>query len=105
MVLYSIILFLTGVPMAGISLAIYRGKTSLIHEYHQTRVTDQAAYAKAFGKAMLVIASSLLLSGIISLFGDSEKIILLAVAVLLVGLIIGFICIFLVQKKYNNGIF
>ena len=56
-------------------------------------------------KAMFVIATALLLSGIVSLSGDSEKITLIAVTVLIVGLIIGFICIFLVQKKYNNGIF
>ena len=71
MVLYSIILFLTGVPMAGISLAIYRGNTSLIHGYHQTKLTDRIAYGKAFGKALFVISISMLLSGIEGLLGDS----------------------------------
>jgi len=105
MVLYSIIMFLTAVPMIKISAAIYRGKTDLIHDYHQTKVTDKAAYGKAFGKAMFVVSMALLFSGIISLFGDSERMAKIAVAVLFVGLIIGIAWIVVVQKKYNKGVF
>ena len=105
MITYSIIMFLTAVLFGVLGVAIYRGKTNLIHDYHQTNVTDKSAYGKSFGKAMFVISTALLLSGIVSLLGDSEKITLVAVAVLIVGLIIGFICIFCVQKKYNNGVF
>ena len=105
MVLYSIIMFLTAVPMIGISIAIYRGKTNLIHDYHQTKVTDKSAYGKAFGKAMLVVSMSLLLSGIIGLFGASEVIAMIAVAVLFVGLFIGIAWLIAVQMKYNKGIF
>ena len=105
MITYSIITLLTAVLFGVLGVAIYRGKTNLIHDYHQTKVTDKAAYGKAFGKAMFIISTALLLSGIVSLFGSSEKNTLIAVFVLIVGLIIGFICIFFVQKKYNNGIF
>lgn len=105
MVLYSIIMFLTAVPMIKIIAAIYRGKTDLIHDYHQTKVTDKAAYGKDFGKAMFVVSMALLLSGIISLFGDSERMAKIAVAVLFLGLIIGIAWIVVVQKKYNKGVF
>ena len=105
MLVYSIIMFLVSALFTVLGIAIYKGKTDLIHDYHQTKVTDKSAYGKAFGKAMFVISTALLLSGIVSLLGDSEKITLVAVAVLIVGLIIGFICIFCVQKKYNNGVF
>ena len=105
MVLYSIIMFLTAVPMIKICIAIYQGKTNLIHDYHQTKVTDKVAYGKAFGKAMLIVSFALFLSGIISLFGDSETIAMIAIAVLFVGLIIGIALIVAVQKKYNNGVF
>lgn len=105
MVLYSIIMFLSAVPMIKISIAIYQGKTDLIHDYHQTKVTDKAAYGKDFGKAMFVVSMALLLSGIIGLFGDSETIAMIAVAVLFIGLFIGIAWIIAVQKKYNNGIF
>ncbi len=105
MVLYSVIILLAAVPMIKISIAIYQGKTSLIHDYHQTKVTDKAAYGKAFGKAMFVVSIALLLSGIIGLFGDSEVIAMLAIAVLFIGLFIGITWIVAVQKKYNNGVF
>ena len=105
MVLYSIIMFLAAVPMIKISIAIYQGKTNLIHDYHQTKVTDKAAYGKAFGKAMLVVSAALLLSGIISLFGSSDVISMIAVAVLLIGLFIGIAWIVAVQRKYNKGVF
>ena len=105
MVLYSIIMFLTVIPMIKISIAIYQGKTGLIHDYHQTKVTDKAAYGKAFGKAMFVVSISLLFSGIIGLFGASEAVAMIAVAVLFIGLFIGIAWIVAVQKKYNKGVF
>ena len=105
MLLYSIIMFLAAVPMIKISIAIYKGKTDLIHDYHQTKVTDKAAYGKAFGKAMFVVSAALLLSGIIGLFGISDTMAMIAVAVLFIGLFIGIAWIFAVQKKYNKGIF
>ena len=105
MVLYSLILFFVAVPMIIISILIYNGNTNLIHDYHQTKVTDKEAYGKAFGKAMFVVSASLLLSGIIGLFGNTEIMATIALAVLFVGLFIGIAWIIAVQKKYNNGIF
>lgn len=102
MTAYSIILFLTGALFAGLGIAIYRGKTNLIHDYHRTKVTDPAAYGKAFGKAMFVMAASMGLSGVIGLM---EHLAALAVAVLIVGLGIGIGCIIAVQRKYNQGVF
>lgn len=105
MVLYSLILFFAAVPMIIVSISIYKGNTKLIHDYHQTNVTDKAAYGKAFGKAMLVVSMAILLSGIIGLFGDSAAIATIAIAVLFIGLLIGIVWIVAVQKKYNNGVF
>ena len=105
MVLYSVIMFLAAVPMMKISIAIYQGKTDLIHDYHQTKVIDKAAYGKAFGKAMFVVSMALLLSGMLGLFGDSEAMAMIAVAVLFIGLFIGIAGIIAVQIKYNKGIF
>ena len=102
MLVYSIIMFIVAVVFAGMGIAIYRGKTDLIHDYHQTKVTDKSAYGKAFGKAMLLIATVMLLSGIIGLF---EKLLILAVAILIIGFVLGIGCIVAVQKKYNKGVF
>ena len=64
MILYSIILLIVAAAFVVMGIAIYRGKTDLIHDYHQTKVTDKSAYGKAFGKAMLVIAAIIILAGL-----------------------------------------
>ena len=102
MLVYSIIMFLVSALFTVLGIAIYKGKTDLIHNYHQTKVTDKSAYGKAFGKAMLLIATVMLLSGIIGLF---EKLLILAVAILIIGFVLGIGCIVAVQKKYNKGVF
>ena len=102
MLVYSIIMFLVSALFTVLGIAIYKGKTDLIHDYHQTKVTDKSAYGKAFGKAMLLIAAVMLLSGIIGLF---ENLVILAVGMLMIGLVIGIGCIIAVQKKYNKGVF
>ena len=102
MLLYSIIMFLVAVLFTALGIVIYKGKTDLIHDYHQTKVTNKSAYGKAFGKAMLVIATVMLLSGIIGLF---KNLLVLAVAILIIGLVVGIGCIVAVQKKYNKGVF
>ena len=102
MLVYSIIMFLIAALFTGLGIAIYRGKTDLIHDYHQTKVTDKAAYGKAFGKAMFVIVIALLLSGVIGLL---DNLAVLSVVVLIIGLCIGVGCIVAVQRKYNKGVF
>ena len=102
MLVYSIIMFLVSALFTVLGIAIYKGKTDLIHDYHQTKVTDKSAYGKAFGKALLLIATVMLLSGIIGLF---EKLLILAVAILIIGFVLGIGCIVAVQKKYNKGVF
>ena len=95
-------MFLVAVLFTVLGIAIYKGKTDLIHDYHQTKVTNKSAYGKAFGKAMLVIATVMLLSGIIGLF---KNLLMLAVVILIIGLVVGIGCIVAVQKKYNKGVF
>ncbi len=105
MLLYSILMFAVFVLFTAVSILIYRGKTGLIHSCHQTRVKDKAAYGKAFGKALFVVALAPFISGIIGLSGDTGLHVISAVLVLLAGLVLGLICIICVQKKYNNGLF
>ena len=105
MILYCVIMFLTAVLFGALGLAIYRGRTDLIHDYHQTKVKDHRAYGRAFGKKMFAIAGAMLLSGIIGLFGDSTKIVILAIGVLVLGLCLGIGGMIGVQRKYNGGVF
>ena len=105
MLVYAIIMFLVAAAFAAMGIAIYRGKTDLIHDYHQTKVTDKSAYGKAFGKALIGVAMAPLCSGFVGLFGDSDMIAIIAVAVLIIGIGVGIGFIVAVQNKYNKGIF
>ena len=98
-------MFVVGTVFCALSVAIYRGKTELIHDYHRTRVTDKAGYGRAFGKAMFTFTASFFISGIVGLFGDSDGFAAAAVAVLFIGIAVGTVCILIVQKKYNGGLF
>ena len=70
MLAYAIIMFLIAALLAALGIAVYGGRTELIHRYHQTNVTDKEAYARAFGKALLAVAAAPLLSGIIGVLGE-----------------------------------
>ena len=102
MLVYSIIMFIVAVIFAGMGFAIFRGKTELIHDYHQTKVSDKSAYGRAFGKAMFIIATAMLISGIMGLF---KNLAVTAVSILLIGLVIGICWIVAVQRKYNKELF
>lgn len=95
---YSILMFVISAIFIVFSILIYRGRTELIHSYHRENVTDRVGYGRAFGKALLV-------SGVIGLLGTQNSTAVAAVAVLIVGLVIGFTALARVQKKWNGGIF
>ena len=103
MIVYAVIMFAASILIGVLAVLIYKGKTDLIHDYHQTKVTDKIGYGKAFGRAMAIIASAMAVSGAVSLFG--EGVMEYAVAVLFVGFVIGIAVMVKVQKKYNGGIF
>ncbi len=100
--LYSILMFATSMLFIVLSVIIYRGRTNLIHSYHQIKVKDKVAYGKAFGKALFVVAFAPFISGIIGLFGDSSLLVNMAVLILVVGFVPGFCCILVVQRRYNK---
>lgn len=105
MLLYSMIMFLAATLFLALSIAIYQGRTDLIHAYHQKKVQDKAAYGRAFGKALFCFALAMLLSGIVGLFADTKIIGIAAVAILIIGIGTGLGGIVAVQMKYNHGIF
>lgn len=105
MLAYSIIMFLAAALFSVLSVAVYKGRTDLIHAYHQTRVRDKAAYGRAFGKALSCFALAMVLSGLVGLFADTKPLGMAAVAVLLAGLCVGVVSIVAVQRKYNKGVF
>ena len=103
MIIYTIIMLVSALGFGLVSVLIYKGKTELIHDYHQQQVKDKGNYARSFGKAMGILSVTMALSGVIALFGLAAM--GLAIGVLILGLMVGVIAIVLVQKKYNGGVF
>lgn len=99
---YSIIMFAFAVLIIIAGILVYRGNTSLVHDYHQNNVTDKErpAYARAFSKGLFGIAATLIASGVLGLFNEM----IAAIIVLFAGLIISVACLVRVQKKYNAGV-
>lgn len=107
MLAYSILMFLIGTLFLYLAISVQNGKTSLIKDYHQAKVKEEekAAYGKGFSKGLFGIAVSLFLSGIIPFFVNIKQSVILSLVVLFGGMIISFIIIVRVQKKYNGGMF
>ena len=102
MLVFAIVMLVMSLIFAAVAVQIYKGKTDLIHSYHQSKVEDKIGYGKAFAKALAIIAAAMFFSSVISL---AFQAIVIAVAVMLLGLIAGLIGILIVQKKYNRGVF
>ena len=107
MLAYSLILFPVGALFIVLGVLIYRGHTSLVHSYHQERVTDKPAYGRAMGKAVAGIGISALVSGAVSLFplAPMDTRVSVAAIVFVAGFAGCFIWILVIQQKYNGGLF
>ena len=105
MIAYSVIMFAIAVLFFGLAVAIYKGNTNLIHDYHQTHVKeiDRKKYGESFSKGLFVLTVSLIFSGITALFGTTGLIVILSISVLFVGMIISLIILAKVQKEFNGG--
>lgn len=105
MIAYSVLMFAAAVLFFGLAVAIYRGNTNLIHNYHQTHIkeTDKKDYGKSFSKGLFVLTVSLIISGIIALLGTNTPAVIISISILFIGMIISFIVIAKVQKKFNGG--
>ena len=105
MIVFSLILFAAAIALAVFAILISKGNVNVINCYHEDRVSDKLLYCKKMSQALWVMAAVMIVSGIIGLLGDTEKIALCAVGVLVIGTI-GAVCnLFHVQKKYGGGVF
>ena len=107
MIAYSIIMFAAAVLFLAFGIAVYKGNTKLIHDYHQANIkeSERREYGRAFSKGMFAICATLLISGIIALFGEGGLILTVSLLVLAAGLTVSVIILVKVQKKYNGGLF
>ena len=105
MIVYNVIMFGGAALFAVFAILITKGNASLINCYREEQVKDKATYCKKIGQSLFVMAVSMLVSGVISLFSATETVILIALGVLVAGALIGIVRLFHVQKKYGGGVF
>ena len=107
MLLYSIIMFAAAALLFAVGTAIRRGRTDLIHDYHQENVkeSEREAYGRAFARGIFVLCAAFVLSGILALFGESGAAFAASLIVLFAGVIVSVVILIRVQKKFNGGIF
>ena len=107
MLIYTIITLAFSIPFVWLGIRINRGELSLIHDYHQKKVKEEekAAYGKAFSKGMFGMAASMIVSGLVAMFGESKSFMIASLVVLFLGFAISIAVLLRVQKKYNGGIF
>lgn len=105
MIVYSVIMFVAAAIFSVFAILITKGKASLINCYREERVKDTATYCVKIGQSLFIIAAAMLVSGVISLFSEEKSVVLSALGVLIVGIVIGMVRLFQVQKKYGGGIF
>ena len=105
MIVYSVMMLGIAVMLVIFAILIMKGNATLINCYREERVEDKAAYCTKMGQALLIMAFSTTVSGVVSLFSGEKPVIFTALIVTLVGVSIGIARLFHVQKKYGGGIF
>ena len=105
MIVYTVIMFGCTALFTVFAILIIRGNASLINCYREERVKDKPTYCKKIGQSLFIMAAAMLISGIISMLNDTKAVILIALGVLIVGVLVGIVRLFRVQKKYGGGIF
>lgn len=93
---YAILMFAFAVLMWIYALCLRSGDYGLVLRGHATSPKDKKAYARYVGKLVALVAIAPFLSALVSLIGPFNIMILVAVAVLIIGivafLIIGIKC-------------
>lgn len=103
MIGFTITFYLVGILLLICGIAVWNGKTELIHDYHQKNVTDHKGYGKAMGKAISGSGFSMCFSATVSLLGADW--LWLSLGVFAVGFTAMLILMFIIQKKYNGSLF
>lgn len=103
MIVGALVFFIVALALIICGIAIWNGKTNLIHDYHRENVKDLKNYGIAMGKAILGMGSFGLCAAILFLFG--ENLVWIAAGIFVFGIASMMIVIYFIQKKYNGGMF
>ena len=103
MIAYAITFYIVGLLIIVAGIAVYRGRTGLIHYYHRKNVVNHIGYGRAMGRPLIIMGISGIICATMSFFGELW---------VTVGIVVFLVCTFamliislIVTKKYNGKIF
>ena len=105
-----IVPFIVGVVLTVLGISNMRGNISSLHSYHRHRVSeeDRIPFGKQVGLGTVIIGVGIIIFSILSaitLYTENNTFVLIGIAVLIVGIIVGLVLSFKAMIKYNKGIF
>ena len=101
---------IVGIICIVIGISNRKGTISTLHSYHRARVSeeDTLPFGKQIGTGMIFVGASVIAMGLFTFAAELfEKTFLVGIgtAVMIVGMVIGFVIAFHAMIKYNKGIF
>lgn len=106
----SLILIVLGLLVSAIGISNMKGNISSIHSYHRKRVTEEnrIPFGRTVGLGTVICGASLVLFGALTFVSQriqSNILMVISSALLIIGLIAGLGISFYGMIKYNKGIF
>ena len=106
----NIVTFLVGVVCIVLGISNMRGNISSLHSYHRSRVSeeDRIPFGKQVGLGIIIVGIGIIVFSVLSsvtLYTENDIFILVGTAILIIGIILGFVISFRAMIKYNKGIF
>lgn len=99
----NIAMLVLGALLIPLGIMNMKGNISSIHWYNRRKITEEARakYGFLMGIATLVIATSLILVGLLMFFVENLLVDFIGIA----GCVVGVVIMLYAQFKYNKGIF
>ena len=105
-----IVVIAVGIACIVIGILNTKGNLSMLHSYHWDKVREEdiLPFGKLVGRGMMVVGSSIILNGVLSILSvqlDNKLLLWIGMGLLVVGIAVGCGIAFYAMKKYNHGIF
>jgi len=100
---FAVSFYIVGALLLAAGIAVYKGKTAIIQNYHRKNVTDNKNYGIAMGKAISAMGLSAFVTATLSFLGDAF--LMVGTVLFLVVMVVMMVIVYFIQKKYNGSMF
>ena len=106
----SPVLLLLALLFIGFGIALYKGRTNLLHEYHRSRVSEEdlPTLGKLTGIGMMLIGGAIAAFGVLfdlAVYTDTRVLLTVGTIILFAGLAAGIVIMLYAVIHYNKGLF